>query len=225
MGSDGPVGWTGGGSGMMEYINAQAIANSVRMVDGVAKSGIALIEDVSDVDFVNAAIGCDFYLIPALNETNFVETVKILHADNWLISYTSAENLIYTGSDLLEVVRDCGLRQAQQFTESKPTLIVLTSSSATSSWQKVLDELPVLELLTESQMNKQYQDWSTENTRRVSLIRKKFKQGLTVREQKELTALRSDLRRRLNAKHPISFEALDALDDYLVQVKSRTNKR
>jgi hypothetical protein len=210
---------------MMEYINAQAIANSVRMVCGVAKSGIALVEDVSDVDLVNAAIGSDFYLIPALNETNFTETVKILHDDDWLISYTSAQNLIYSGSDLLEAVRDYGFRQAPQFTESKPTLIVLTSSSATSSWQKVLNDLPVIELLTEAQMNKQYQDWSTENTRRVSLIRKKFTKGLTVREQKELTALRSELRRRLNAKHPISFEALDELDEYLVKVKSRTNKR
>lgn len=210
---------------MIEYLNPNAVANTIRLVKGFGGSEVALVEDSSDINLVRGAIGGNIYLISAHTSTNFVEIVRILHNQNWQILFTSANDLIYSTREKSGVFGNPPKHYPTSEIELTPTLIALTSSSAPPSWLSELHGQTESGFISDSPMNRQLQDWSTRNARRVSLIRKKYKQGLTLGEQEELSTLRTALRKQLNADHQISFKSLDDIDRYLDNSERRSQKR
>ncbi|MDQ2732845.1 MAG: hypothetical protein M3Y56_14395 [Armatimonadota bacterium] len=59
--------------------------------------------------------------------------------------------------------------------------------------------------------------WTEQNTRRIALIKKRVRQNLTSYELEELERLQSEMSQRLNAAHPLPFDALNELEEYVDQ--------
>lgn len=208
---------------MIDYLHPTVVANTIRLVKRLGGTRVALVEDPGDMKLVRNAIRENLYVISAFSPTNFVETVEILRSQDWQILFTSTKDLVYSTTAESGAIENVYLNAASNV-EHKPTLLALTSSSAPRSRVSVLHELTESEVIG-SPMDRQSQDFFAENSRRVWLIRKKYRQGLTLTEQEELSNLRGDLRQRLNAEHPISFQLFDAIDEYLKDVEPRRKKK
>ncbi len=63
--------------------------------------------------------------------------------------------------------------------------------------------------------------WEDQNERRVSLIQKRHRHGLTSDEQNELDRLQAEMSARINAVRPLPFDALEKLERYVDEAERR----
>lgn len=59
------------------------------------------------------------------------------------------------------------------------------------------------------------QDWILQNERRIALIKRRVRHSLTPEEHEELERLQADMSRQLNSAHPLPFDALMKLEEYV----------
>ncbi len=63
--------------------------------------------------------------------------------------------------------------------------------------------------------------WNDGNARRVFLIRKRLRDGLSHEEQEELERLQWEMSKQLNSSSPLPFDALDKLEEFVEQAERR----
>ncbi|MDQ3816285.1 MAG: hypothetical protein M3362_01175 [Acidobacteriota bacterium] len=201
---------------MRDVIDSFAIANAVRMIRTARAGSLAvLIEREADVRRVgNLADQYDFYIVPTYNSENLVGAIEILSRDNWGVTCTPLrrsramprnipaplQRLPWVNS-MLEGITASG----QDLQYGSHCVAVISTGKKES--------------LKQSRMPFEDErlggDWTVKNKRRISLIKKQTREGLTPEEEADLNNLQVETRSRLNAVYPLPFNELKKLEEYV----------
>ncbi len=215
---------------MRQYIDHFSVANIVRMIANIRDSQAALVERDSDVRRVDAlSEQHGYYAIPAHSRETLIGAVEVLAQDGWKIACTNV-----LGTEEVPHNKPVSLRHYPWFTgtwseighytrglsNGRVCLVVLpaTVNDPLEPSPDLKGHASPLEGRRPGGVNK---EWTRQNMRRVLLIKKQIRQGLTPREEEELDQLQSEMSRQLNAAFPLPFDELDKLEEYVDQAERR----
>lgn len=201
---------------MRNLIDSFAIANAVRMIRTVRADSLAvLIEREADVRRIeNLTDQYDFYVVPAYNRENLVGAVEILSRDNWGVTCTPLKRSKVVPSNipvplqrlpwvngLLEGITASG--QEPQYNSHCVAIISTGKKGSLKQSRRSFED------------ERLGGDWTVKNKRRISLIKKQTREGLTPEEEADLNKLQVETRSRLNAVYPLPFNELKKLEEYV----------
>lgn len=213
---------------MRQYINPLIIANTARMTAaGLGHRYIALVERDEDVSMISESLAQYSYrVIPASGRDNVMKAVKVLLDDKWWVALTALQNDVFTSvtSDfdglgtvkhLAGTVESVG-HELQNAPGDHICVGILYPSTETTLY---------VNSHRKSKHSLLGKEWDQKNSRRIFLIQKRRRNGLTDNEHLELKELQTELRQQLNAALPLPFEVLDQIEEYIEQAEHQAFKK
>lgn len=191
---------------MREFIDEYAVANTVRMMGAVrAGARAALTEEDSVTRRLTAlAEPGSVYVVPAHSRENLLGALRILSGERWRFTCTSLGAPVAPPPDVPNVLRGLpwvseAWKHAPEPDDDKSGLVVVSPGEGGEAPRGVAGA-------ARAGLGDQ---WKAMNARRISLIRKQVRQGLTAAEEEDLNRLQAGVRRQLNAAYPLPFDKLN----------------
>lgn len=220
---------------MRQYVDRFAVANTVRMTQSVwGNSPVALVERDENVREVDEHLGpYDYHAIPAHSQENLIGAVALLAGDGQMIICARVTGVASAPQDRPVPLRDYSwiagtpdeiARNARQQPTFETCLVVLPTDG-TERVEAVSGREPAAFSTSRQRRGGASDPWDQQNERRVSLIRKRHRDGLTGEEQSELDRLQAEMSARINAVRPLPFEALESLERYVDEAERRLSDK